>query len=82
MSTCSEVPYGELQALGVDVVAIFGVQETTTGRLGVSRASNDLFRADRKPVDLTKLTVVCAERYYKRRVMRGQGHCQAQKNRY
>lgn len=65
MSTCSEVQYGGLQALGVEVAAKFGVRGTTAGRLRVSSVESDLIRADRKPNDLTKLTVVCAERYYK-----------------
>jgi hypothetical protein len=42
--------YGGLQALGVEVAAIFGVRGTTTGRVRVSSVQGDLTKEDRKPV--------------------------------
>jgi hypothetical protein len=47
VSTCR---YGGLQALGVEVAAIFGVRGTTTGRVRVSSVQGDLIEEDRKPV--------------------------------
>ena len=71
MSACSKYGTAGSRHTGVEVAAILGVRGTTTGRLRVSSLESDFIEVDRKPMDLTKLTVVCAERYYKRRVMRG-----------